>query len=181
MRFEFDNEKSRSVKRKHGVSLKEAQDIFDQRTSSTRRMTIRNNFAPSVGPVVGAVPSFSRFGTMPGANTITSSRLGRQRRKKSKAMPKTSRKNPTTAKTPTADEIAEMASRGEDISSYFTRKFTVVRPIHRVNVDLTQGMLRKLDERAARLNISRQAVIKTLLEQALSEEQAHKRRSQKAG
>ena len=30
MRFEFDKEKSRSVKRKHGVSLKEAQDIFDQ-------------------------------------------------------------------------------------------------------------------------------------------------------
>jgi uncharacterized DUF497 family protein len=30
MRFEFDKEKSWSVKRKHGVSLKEAQDIFDQ-------------------------------------------------------------------------------------------------------------------------------------------------------
>ena len=30
MRFDFDNEKSRSVKKKHGVSLKEAQDIFDQ-------------------------------------------------------------------------------------------------------------------------------------------------------
>ena len=96
-------------------------------------------------------------------------------------MPKTSRKNPTTTKTPTADEIAEMASRGEDISSYFTRKFTVVRPIRRVNVDLTQGMLRELDERAARLNISRQAVIKTLLEQALGEQHGHKRRSQKAG
>jgi len=37
-------------------------------------------------------------------------------------------------------------------------------------VDLTQGMLRTLDERAARLNVSRQAVIKTLLERALSEE-----------
>ena len=30
MRFEFDREKSRDVKRKHGVSLKEAQDVFDQ-------------------------------------------------------------------------------------------------------------------------------------------------------
>ena len=30
MRFEFDREKSWDVKRKHGVSLKEAQDIFDQ-------------------------------------------------------------------------------------------------------------------------------------------------------
>lgn len=78
-------------------------------------------------------------------------------------MPKTFRKAPT------ADEIAEMASRGEDVSAYFTNKFTVVRPVRRVNVDLTHGMLRELDERAARLNISRQAVIKTLLERALSE------------
>ena len=67
----------------------------------------------------------------------------------------------------TADEIAEMATRGEDISDYFTGKFTVVRPIKRVNVDLTEGMLRQLDARAARLNVSRQAVIKTLLAQAL--------------
>lgn len=75
----------------------------------------------------------------------------------------------TFKKLPSADEIAEMASLGEDISSYFTNKFTVVRPVRRVNVDLTQGMLRSLDERAARLNISRQAVIKTLLERALGE------------
>jgi hypothetical protein len=74
-------------------------------------------------------------------------------------------------KPPTADEIAEMASRGEDISSYFTNKFTVVKPVRRVNVDLTHGMLRQLDERAARLNVSRQAVIKTLLARALHEEQ----------
>jgi hypothetical protein len=51
---------------------------------------------------------------------------------------------------PTADQIAEMATRGEDISAYFTNKFTVVRPVRRVNVDLTQGMLRELDARAAR-------------------------------
>ncbi|MGA7413901.1 MAG: hypothetical protein WBW33_25720 [Bryobacteraceae bacterium] len=69
----------------------------------------------------------------------------------------------------TADEIAEMASRGEDVSAFFTNKFTVVRPVRRVNIDLTQGMLRELDGRAARLNVSRQAVIKTLLAQALSE------------
>jgi len=37
-------------------------------------------------------------------------------------------------------------------------------------------MLRDLDARAARLNISRQAVIKTLLARALSEERQHKSR-----
>jgi Ribbon-helix-helix protein, copG family len=69
-----------------------------------------------------------------------------------------------------ADEIAEKASRGEDISAYFSNKFSVVRPVRRVNVDLTKGMLRELDERAARLNVSRQAVIKLLLARALEDE-----------
>ena len=73
---------------------------------------------------------------------------------------------------PSADEIAERASRGEDVSAHFTNKFTVVRPIRRVNVDLTEGLLRELDQRAARLNISRQAVIKTLLWRALNEERS---------
>jgi hypothetical protein len=76
----------------------------------------------------------------------------------------------TSKRAPSADEIAERASRGEDVSACFTNKFTVVRPIRRVNVDLTEGLLRELDQRAARLNISRQAVIKTLLWRALSDE-----------
>jgi hypothetical protein len=82
-------------------------------------------------------------------------------------MPKASKAKSTA---PTADEIAAMATRGEDITAYFTNRFTIVRPVRRVNVDLTQGMLRELDARAARLNISRQAVIKTLLGRALSDE-----------
>ena len=84
-------------------------------------------------------------------------------------MPKTSRTRIS------ADEIAERASRGEDVSAYFTNQFTVVRPVRRVNVDLTPGMLRQLDERAARLNISRQAVIKTLLNRALEQERIKRR------
>jgi hypothetical protein len=90
-------------------------------------------------------------------------------------MPKTSK---TTA---TADQIAEMASRGEDVSSYFTNNFAVVRPVHRVNVDFTEGMLREIDERAARLNVSRQAVIKTLLRQVLDEGQGHRTGVKKKG
>ncbi|TAN21665.1 MAG: CopG family transcriptional regulator [Acidobacteria bacterium] len=57
-----------------------------------------------------------------------------------------------------------MADRGEDISAHFTNNFTVVR---RVNVDFTAPMLRELDREAAMLNVSRQAVIKTLLRDAL--------------
>jgi len=74
-----------------------------------------------------------------------------------------------------------MASRGEDISAYFSNRFAVVKPVRRVNVELTQGTLRELDERAARLYISRQAVIKTLLGRALSEEAEKKPRPRKAG
>ena len=80
----------------------------------------------------------------------------------------------TSKTTLSADQIAEKASRGEDVSAHFTNKFTVVRPVHRVNVDLTHGMLRELDERAARLNVSRQAVIKTLLSRALAENNSRK-------
>ena len=88
-------------------------------------------------------------------------------------MPRTSRSRLS------ADEIAERASRGEDISAYFTNKFTVVRPVRRVNVDLTQGMLRELDQRAARLNVSRQAIIKTLLDRALKEDRAVRPRAKR--
>ncbi len=77
--------------------------------------------------------------------------------------------------TPNADEIAKVASQGEDVSSYFTKTFAVVKPVHRVSVDLTYGMLRKLDERAARLNISRQEVIETLLGRALRERRSRGR------
>jgi hypothetical protein len=79
----------------------------------------------------------------------------------------------TSKKEPTADQIAEMASRGENISGYFTNRFKVVKAVHRVNVDLTHGMLRDLDAQAAKLNISRQAVIKTLLGRALEEQRRH--------
>jgi len=41
--------------------------------------------------------------------------------------------------------------------------------IQRVNVDFALPMLEELDKQAAELNISRQAVIKTLLRQALDQ------------
>ncbi len=61
-----------------------------------------------------------------------------------------------------------MVDRGQDISPNFTNKFTVVRPaVQRVNVDFTALMLKELDREAQTLNISRQAVIKTMLREAL--------------
>ncbi len=77
-------------------------------------------------------------------------------------------------KIPTADEIADMADRGEDVSRFFTNKFEVKQPlekteIQRVNVDFNKEMLQELDAVARELNISRQAVIKSYLRQALDQ------------
>ena len=69
----------------------------------------------------------------------------------------------------TADDIARLADSGEDISRFFTNKGRMVSPIQRVNVDFTGQMLAELDETAEDLNVSRQAVIKTLLRQALDQ------------
>ena len=62
-----------------------------------------------------------------------------------------------------------MAERGEDISKYFTNEGKVKYPTQRVNVDFTIKMLNELDTIASELNISRQAVIKTYLRQALDQ------------
>jgi metal-responsive CopG/Arc/MetJ family transcriptional regulator len=48
-------------------------------------------------------------------------------------------------------------------------------PIQRVNVDFTLPMLQELDEEARQLNISRQAVIKTLLRNALDQRHSARR------
>jgi len=74
-----------------------------------------------------------------------------------------------------ADEIAEMADRGESVSRFFTNSGKMMQPIQRVNVDFAVPMLRELDEAARALNISRQAVIKSLLRQALDQQRLARR------
>jgi hypothetical protein len=78
-------------------------------------------------------------------------------------------------KPPTADEIADMADRGDNISRFFTGKGKMMPPIQRVNVDFTAPMLNELDDEARALNLSRQAVIKTLLRQALDRQRLARR------
>ena len=73
----------------------------------------------------------------------------------------------TSSKPIDAEEIAQMADRGQDISAHFTNQITVRRPVKRVNVDFTSPMLKELDCEAETLNVSRQAVIKTMLREAL--------------
>jgi len=75
----------------------------------------------------------------------------------------------TVKKKPTADEIAEMAMGGEDVSRFFTNKGEMRPPVKRINVDFTLDMIKELDAVARELNISRQAVIKAYLRQALDQ------------
>ena len=72
-------------------------------------------------------------------------------------------------KAPSAESIARMADRGEDVSRFFTKRGKMMRPIQRVNVDFTASMLHELDQAAAELNVSRQAVIKAFVRQALDQ------------
>jgi len=69
-----------------------------------------------------------------------------------------------------AESIARLAEQGKDVSRFFTNRGRMYGPIQRVNVDLAAGMQEELDRVAKELNISRQAVIKTLLRQALDQQ-----------
>jgi hypothetical protein len=68
-----------------------------------------------------------------------------------------------------AEAIAQLADQGKDVTSFFTGRGRMVQPIQRVNVDVTASMLEELDKAAQDLNVSRQAVIKTLVRQALDQ------------
>jgi hypothetical protein len=69
----------------------------------------------------------------------------------------------------TAETIARLADEGKDVSRFFTNTGRMMAPIQRVNVDFASAMLEELDNAAKELNISRQAVIKTLIRQALDQ------------
>jgi len=68
-----------------------------------------------------------------------------------------------------AEGIARLADQGKYVSRFFKGQGRMVQPIQRVNVDVTAAMLEELDRAAKDLNVSRQAVIKTLVRQALDQ------------
>ena len=82
---------------------------------------------------------------------------------------KTTRNGESAKTIPSAEQIAEMADAGENVTRFFSGNGRMMQPVQRVNVDFTASMLNELDREAKELNISRQAVIKTLLRRALDE------------
>jgi len=92
-------------------------------------------------------------------------RSGKQQRRSEDFMKKTPKpRNPISA-----ESIAKRAERGQDVSRYFTNAGRMMPPVQRVNVDFAQDMLRELDLTARELNVSRQAVIKIFVRQALNQ------------
>jgi len=91
----------------------------------------------------------------------------------------------TSSKKLSAEQIALAADRGEDVTPYFVGEGRMMPPlprpdVQRVNVDFSVEMLRELDAEARRLNISRQAVIKTMISRGLERKRGRRTRSKKA-
>ncbi len=78
------------------------------------------------------------------------------------------------SKEPTAEEIAEKADRGEDVTPYLSKPHRGYadslreKKIQRTTVDFGIQMLADLDAIASKLNISRQAVVKMALQEFLT-------------
>jgi hypothetical protein len=73
------------------------------------------------------------------------------------------RSTPKKKRAVSAESIARLVDKGKDVSRFFTNAGQRMSPIQRVNVDFASPMLDELDNAAKELNISRQAVIKTLI------------------
>jgi hypothetical protein len=73
---------------------------------------------------------------------------------------------------PSADEIADMADRGEDISRFFTNSGRMKYPEHRIIMDFPADMLKELDDIAAETNLSRRTLIIEYLRHALDRRKA---------
>ena len=66
-----------------------------------------------------------------------------------------------------AESIARLADKGQDISSYFTNKGKMMPPLDSVGIDLNKKMIDELNEAARRLNVSRQTLIKRFIRRGL--------------
>lgn len=107
-------------------------------------------------------------------NIITSSLYGNPQKRRLNFMKKTAKKKTTKI---SADDIADLADKGKNISKFFSKTGNMKQPIQRVNVDFVEDMLEELDAIANQLNISRQAVIKSYLRQALDQHYLAKSRA----
>ncbi len=164
MRFEFDERKSARLRAnpKRGIGFEEAQEIFshpyylDQRSELPEQYRAIGWVSAELYTLIFEMREDEEGEYYSGARPGRSSSSMNKTRKHSKPAP--------------PETIARLADRGKDVSRFFTNSGRMMAPIQRVNVDLAPGMLEELDRAAKELNISRQAVIKTLIRQALDQQ-----------
>jgi hypothetical protein len=66
-----------------------------------------------------------------------------------------------------AESVARMADKGEDVSRFFTNEGRMERRPHTVEVEFPPELLSEIDATAAELQLSREAVVRVLVRQAL--------------
>jgi hypothetical protein len=172
VRFHFDRRKSERLRGnpKRGIGFEEAQELFSRPYYQDNRSDL-----PEQHRAIGWVderlytPSSLKCARTKRASSIIWSPCGRQLVRSEHSMKKTRN---AKRKPATAESIARMADEGKDVSRFFTNSGRMVSPVQRVNVDFTAPMLEELDRQAQELNVSRQAVIKTLLRQGLDQHYA---------
>lgn len=61
----------------------------------------------------------------------------------------------------TAKEFDEAFDRGEDVTPYLDLKTAKVHyPVHRINIDIPNEILKKVDHEAARVGVTRTSLLK---------------------
>ena len=167
MRFHFDPLKSTRLRKnpKRGIGFEEVQEIFTRPYYQDQRSGLPEQYR-----AIGWVDEklylliFEMREDEEGEFYHLVTRYGRPRERSENFMKKTVNKTAVSA-----ESVARMADKGKDVSKFFTNAGRMMAPVQRVNVDFTATMLEELDREAKGMNISRQAVIKTLLRRALDE------------
>jgi len=163
MRFGFDVQKSKRLRSnpKRGIGFEEAQKIFEHPYYLDQRSDLPEQYRAIgwVGEKLYAL-IFEVREDKDGEYYHLVTRLSRS----NSYMKRTRKQKPVSA-----ENIARLAEKGKDVSRFFTNAGRMMGPIQRVNVDFASPMLDELDNAAKELNISRQAVIKTLIRQALDQ------------
>ena len=166
MRFHFDVRKSKRLRAntRRGIGFEEAQEIFshpfylDHRLEAPEQQRAIKWVAGRLYTLIFEVREDDDD------EYYHLSHCGKRQNRSSIFMKNTRKSGKTSA-----EKIARLAERGEDVSRFFTNTGTMMGPIQRVNVDFASPMLQELDAAAKELNISRQALIKTLIRQALDQ------------
>ena len=74
-----------------------------------------------------------------------------------------------TKRTVSAESIARLADKGQEISAYFTNSGKMMPPLN-FGIDLNHNMLEELNEAAKRVNVSRQTLIKRFIRRGLDQQ-----------